>query len=328
MPAWRKSLLALLLAASVAGAADPALLSHVPPDAKVFAGANLAQFLASPFGKTVLDQAQSSQPQIQQLIQTAGFDPFRNMQEFLIASTGNQKQAQGLVLVKGSFDPARLGALAQKSGAALTTYSGVQVLTGKKPTDAWFAFLDSATAAIGDAQSVKGVIDRRGSGGGPEARLRARIDQLSSSYDFWVISAAPVSDLARGAADEQLGGAMKGDILKAVVETSGGIKFGADLLIGIEAVSRTEKDAAALADVVRFFVGMAQMSAQKDPKAASAIQFLQRLQLTAEGNVTRMSLSVPGAELEKLIRQAQAAVPKGGLTIQSSPKDMGTVVVK
>ena len=320
MPAWRKSLLALLLAASVAAAADPALLSHVPPDAKVFAGANLSRFLASPFGKTVLDQAQSAQPQIQQFVQAAGFDPFRDMQEFLVASAGTQKQDQGLVLVKGVFDPARLGALAQKSGAALTTYGGVQVLTGKKPADAWFAFLDNATAAIGDAQSVKGVIDRRGSGGGPDARLRARIDQLSSSYDFWVISAAPVADLA--------GSAMQGDVLKAVVEIGGGIKFGADLLISIEAVNRTDKDAAALADVVRFFVGMAQMSAQKDPKAANSLQFLQRLQLTAEGNVTRMSLSIPGAELEKLIQKAQAAVPKGGLTIQSSPKDMGTVVVK
>jgi len=320
MPAWRKSLLALLLAASVAAAADPTLLSHVPPDAKVFAGANLSRFLASPFGKTVLDQAQSAQPQIQQFVQAAGFDPFRDMQEFLVASAGTQKQDQGLVLVKGVFDPARLGALAQKSGAALTTYGGVQVLTGKKPADAWFAFLDNATAAIGDAQSVKGVIDRRGSGGGPDARLRARIDQLSSSYDFWVISAAPVADLA--------GSAMQGDVLKAVVEIGGGIKFGADLLISIEAVNRTDKDAAALADVVRFFVGMAQMSAQKDPKAANSLQFLQRLQLTAEGNVTRMSLSIPGAELEKLIQKAQAAVPKGGLTIQSSPKDMGTVVVK
>jgi hypothetical protein len=320
MPAWRKTVLALLLAVSVAAAADPALLSHVPPDAKVFAGANLAQFLASPFGKTVIDQAQSSQPQIQQFIQAAGFDPFRNMQEFLVASTGAQTRNQGLVLVKGSFDAGRLGALAQKSGAALTTYSGVQVLAGKKPTDAWFAFLDNATAAVGDAQSVKGVIDRRGSGGGPDARLRARIDQLSGSYDFWVISQAPMSDLA--------GGAMQGDILKAVVEMSGGIRFGADLLIAIEAVNRTDKDAAALADVVRFFVGMAQMNAQKDPKAANSSQFLQRLQLSAEGNVTRMSLSVPGAELEKLIQQARAAVPKGGLTIQSSPKDMGTVVVK
>jgi hypothetical protein len=320
MPVWRKSLLAVLLAVSVAAAADPVLLSHVPPDAKVFAGANLSHFLASPFGKTVIDQAKLSQPQIQQLVQAAGFDPFRDMQEFLIASTGTQKQDHGLVLIKGSFDPARLGALAQKSGAALTTYGGVQFLTGKKPTDAWFAFLDNATAAIGDAQSVKGVIDRRGSGGGPEARLRARIDQLSSSYDFWAISAAPMSDLA--------GGAMQGDILKAVVEMSGGIKFGADLLIAIEAVNRTDKDAAALADVVRFFVGMAQMSAQKNPNAANSSQLLQSLQLTAEGNVTRMSLSVPGAELEKLIRQARAAVPKGGLTIQSSPKDMGTVVVK
>ncbi|MCC7176278.1 MAG: hypothetical protein IT159_13890 [Bryobacterales bacterium] len=338
----RRGALTVLLAACTAAGADPTLLSHVPPDSKVFLGANLSRFLASPFAKTVMDQAQSAQPQVQELIKATGLNPLRDMHEFLLASPGGPKPDRGVVLVKGVFDLARITALAGEAGAAFTSYGGVRVLAGKKPTDGWFAFLDGATAAVGDAQSVRGVIDRGGAGG-PDAPLRARIDELGNDYDFWFLSAVPVSGLASGAPPAQFGGAMQGDILKAVTQASGGVRFGPDLLVSIETVSRTEKDAAALADVVKFLVGMAQMSAQKDPRGAEATQFLQRLQLSAAGNVTRMSLSIPQAELEKLAAQAQAmvtaqgaasppgrqpAAQPGGLTIQSSPRDMGTVTVK
>lgn len=330
MPAWRRTVLSLLLAACVAAAADPALLSLAPPDAKVFLGANLSRFLASPIGQTVAAQAQSSQPQIQQFAQLAGFDPLRGFQEILVASPAVEKSNRGLVLVKGAFGGVNLAALAGKSGGVLSTYGGVQVLGGKKPADGWITLLDPATAAFGDPDSVRSAIDRRGAGPGPESGLRARIDELGNNYDLWLLSAAPLSNLASGASGEQFGKLLQGDILKAVEMVGGGIRFGTDLVVALEAVSRTDKDASALADVIKFFVGMAQMSAQKDPKAAESLQFLQRLQLTAVGNVTRMSLTVPAAELEKMIKQSQrpAAATQTGVTIQSSPRDMGTVVVR
>jgi hypothetical protein len=138
-------------------------------------------------------------------------------------------------------------------------------------------------------------------------------------------------------------------LLKAVEEMSGGVKFGADLVFGLDAVTRSEKDAAALTDVIRFFSGMAQASAQKDPKTAQSLGFLDKLQLSTQGNVAQIRLTVPGAELNGIMQQAlpaairqvspakpaaappkakPAAPPAGGITIQSSPKDMGTVVVK
>jgi len=198
---------------------------------------------------------------------------------------------------------------------------------------------------------VREVIDRRGTGTGPDPGLRARIDRASAMYDFWAVSTVPVSDMAGKVPSGQLSGVMQGDVLRGVLETSGGLKFGPDIVIAGEAVTRSEKDATALADVVRFFVGLAQMSAQKDPKAAASLAFLQKLELTSQGNVMRLSLAIPEAELEKAIqqgiasakRQAAAAkkgaapVPRykvspapssGDIVIQSSPKDMGTVVIK
>ena len=346
MRSWRKSIFALLVGVSVSSAADPALLNLVPADAKVAMGANLSQFLASPLAKFALSQIQASDPRLQQFIQATGFDPMRDLQEALIASPGVQKESRGVALLKGTFDPGRLAAFAEKSGAVLQTYRGVQVMTGKQKTDGWFAFLDNATAVAGDAQSVRAVIDRRGSVSQFDPRLRARIDTASATYDFWVVSIAPPSELAGNVPQEQLNWVMQGDVMKGVLETSGGIKFGPEILIAGEALTRSDKDATALTDVARFFIGLAQMSAQKDPKAASAMAFLQKLQLTTEGSVARLSLTVSESDLENFIKQAQAAAkqqaaaatkksadqtrpaPGGGLVIRSSPKDMGTVVVK
>jgi hypothetical protein len=358
MPSWKKSILALFVAVSVAGAADPGLLSLAPPDAKVALGANLSQFMASPLGRFVFSQVQTSDPQLQQFIQATGFDPLHDLQEVLIASSGVQKENRGVVLVKGRFDPSRLTAFAQQSGAAIQTYNGVQVMAGKQKTDGWFAFLDSTTVAAGDAQGVQAVIDRRGAPSRLDRKLRARIDTASSMYDFWAVSIAPPAELAANVPQEQLGGVMQGDVLKGVLETSGGVKFGPDITMAGEALTRSDKDATALTDVARFFIGMAQMSAQKDPKAAASMAFLQKIQLTTQGNIARLSLTVPETDLESFIQQAQAAAkqqaaaaakkgalrarpapgarpsqapapqPDGGLVIQSSPKDMGTVVVK
>jgi hypothetical protein len=168
--------------------------------------------------------------------------------------------------------------------------------------------------------------------------LVARVQELSRQYDFWMVGKVPEGALpAASAPGQQFGGLMQGDIVKSVVEFGGGVKLGPELTIAGEAVTKTEKDATALVDVLRFFIGMAQMSAQKDPKAANSMAFLQKLDLRAEGNVAKMSLTIPAAELEKAVQTAIAqtlqqapavAPPGGGLIINSSPRDMGTLVIK
>lgn len=330
MPAWRKCAVFLLLAASVASAADPALLRLVMPDAKVVLGANLSQFMTSPLGRFVLSQAQSVEPQLRSFIQATGFDPLRDLNEILMASPANPKENRGVLLARGVFDPSRIAALAKQSGGAVQSYKGVQVMLGKQKTDAWFAFLDASTAVMGDALSVRGVIDRGAGGAGPDPALFERVNQVSGLYDFWAVSAAPASAFAGSMPNPQMGGILQGDVMRGILGTSGGIKFGPSILIAGEAVTRSEKDAAALADVVRFFVGMAQMSAQKDPQAAASLAFLQRLELKAQGNVMRLALTLPEADLEKFIQQVQkGAKPRasGGVVIHSSPREMGTVTL-
>jgi hypothetical protein len=351
MPVLNKSVFILLISASIAGAVDPVLLDQVMPEAKVFVGINFAGISMSPLGQMALAQSEASSEQLKALTRTVGFDPLKDMREILIASTGEEKDSRSLVLLRGTFP--KIEVLAKATGAAIRSYKGIPVLSMKEQTSlTMMALLDASTIAVGDQKSVQAAIDRRGVNVGLDSRLVARVQEMSRQYDFWMVGKVPEgASPAASAQSQQLGGLMQGDIVKSVVEFGGGVKLGSELTIAAEAVTKTEKDAAALADVVKFFIGMAQMSAQKDPKAANSMAFLQKLNLRAEGNVAKMSLTIPAAEMEKVVQAAlsqalQQAVtaapsvaaparkapvvapPGGGLIINSSPRDMGTVIVK
>ena len=351
MPVFCKSVLTLLISASIAGAVDPALLDQVMPEAKVFVGISLAGISTSPIGQMLLAQSGAASEQIKTLTKTIGFDPLKDVREILIASTGEPKDSRSLVLLRGTFP--KIETLAAAAKSPIQSYKGIPVLVMKQQaTPAMLALLDPSMIAIGDPKSVQAAIDRRGLNTGLDSRLAARVQEMSGKYDFWMVGKVPEGAFpAAGAPGQGLSGLMQGDIVKSVVEFGGGVKLGPELTIAAEAVTKTDKDATALADVLKFFIGMAQMSAQKDPQAANSMAFLQKLNLRAEGNVAKMSLTIPSAELEKALqaaiaqarrqvttfapsgvapaRQAPAvAPPAGGLIINSSPSDMGTVVIK
>jgi hypothetical protein len=358
--------LVAIVTAALAAAADPALLKLVMPEARVISGFNVSQVMASPLGQFLLSQLPPDAADFQKFVTMTGFDPRRDLQEVLIAASASPRpERTGLVLVRGSLDTSRVIQLAKQHGAGIHNYKGVTILTlnGKHTSPAkpggngegWFALLDNSTAALGDAASVRGAIDRRSSGSSLDARLTAKVHELSSLYDFWGVSTIPATEWAGTVPDEKLGGAMKGDIFRAIEETSGGVRFGTDIEIAGEAVTRSDKDATALADVVRFLTGLVQMNAQ-DPKVAGVSRFLQSMELTTSGNTMKLSLRIPEAEIEKLIltakeqqksagespavrrsrrarrAAAQPEAPAGrnssDVIIHSSPKEMGTVVIK
>jgi hypothetical protein len=351
MPVFCKSVLTLLISASIAGAVDPVLLDQVMPEAKVFVGIRLAGISTSPIGQMLLAQSGAASEQIKTLTKTIGFDPLKDVREILIASTGEAKDNRGLVLLRGTFP--KIETLAAAARSPVQSYKGIPVLVMKQQASpAMLALLDPSMIAVGDQKSVQAAIDRRGLNTGLDSRLVARVQEMSGKYDFWMVGKVPEGAFpAAGAPGGQLGGLLQGDIVKSIVEFGGGVKLSPELTIAAEAVTKTDKDAAALADVLKFFIGMAQMSAQKNPQAANAMALLQKLNLRAEGNVAKMSLTIPAAELEKAVqaaiaqarrqattfapsgvapaRQAPPVVPPaGGLIINSSPSDMGTVVIK
>ncbi len=244
-------------------------------------------------------------------------------------------------------------------GATSRRYKGIELFTAPEQTQKalagrngagkppWFAILDARTAIAGDIIAVRGAIDRHALGRGPNPKLVASVNALSARYDIWALSMMPVSELASRVPDPNLKGAMGGDVLRAVQQSSGGIRFGQEIEISGEAVTRSDKDAVALADVIRFLSGLILNSHSNAPQGGAS-NLLRSLDLRTEGNVMRMSLKVPQSEVEKFILSAKQramstaaaaaskaksaprvprSAPKaGGLTVESS--EMGKVEIK
>src|SRR5450631_3212544 len=176
-------------------AADPQLLNLVMPDAKVLAGVNVEQAKGTQFGQYVLNQLQTQDAHMQQLVALTGFDPRRDVRELLVASDGVPGGKTGLALATGTFDAAKITALAIVQGVVTESYNGFTILEEPKK-EGGMAFLNATTVAAGDIASVKGAIDRLKTSQPLPAAVIVKVNQWSNSQDAWGITTVPPSSLA------------------------------------------------------------------------------------------------------------------------------------
>lgn len=313
--------LAVLLALPLgAFAADPALLQMVMPDAQVLAGLQVSQAKASPFGQYVLAHLSVNDTQLAELASETGFDPRRDVTEIVLASNwkSNSPDNRWVVLADGTFDVNKISAAAQANGAVPSVYQGVNLLThsASSPTQAGgtqppiaFAFLSPSVALAGDVASVKAAIDRKQSNAPTDSNVSTKAQQVSATNDFWFVTLVPLSNFSNAIANPSLSGAMQGNLFAAVNQASGGVKFGDTVTISAEAVMRSEKDAQALVDVVKFLAGLVQLNRQNNPAAGQVATLLDTLQTSTSGNTTTISLAVPEQQLEQLLNSSPHQKP-------------------
>ena len=303
----RNALFALLIAPIGMLAADQGLLNMVMPDAKVVAGLQVDSAKSSVFGQYVLSHMQPDDAGFKKFMADTGFDPRRDLREVVLASNweNNTPDNRFLVLARGAFDPGKIIALAQANGGTVANFQGVSVLSmtpkkaaGAAPTG--IAFPDNSTALFGDVASVEAAIQRKQGNSTASASLLDKVRDPSSNNDFWFVTLVPLSEFSSAMPDPNLQGAMKGNLMQAISQASGGARFGDPVLISGQAVTRSDKDAEALADVVRFLVGMIEQNRDSNPTAGQISDLLDTLNLKTSGNVMTMSLSIPEKQLEQI----------------------------
>ena len=313
----------------VAAAADPTLINLVMPDAKFVMGVNAAKILASPIAREIAAQVRGGNPEVQKVLADIGFDPTRDLQEIVLATTGQGQNPPTLLMARGNFDVAKFSSFVS-NGKTPLTYEGVTILKSSGTTYGAVAFLDNTVALGGDLDQVRAAIHRHMQGTALNSTLSAKVDGISRRYDVWLVSSASMSGVASSITDPNM--RQMGQLLESIQEVSGGIKFGPGMEMAVEALTRTAKDASGLADSVRLLVALASMNQQ----GGSALR-PDSLKLTVDARTVRLTLNITEEEMRKAY-QAQMArrttqqpaqekphVAATGLTIQSSDKDMGTV---
>jgi hypothetical protein len=329
--------LCAILSAPAAYAADPELLGLVPADSGVLIGIDIGQISSSRFGQAIYSQIQGQSGDLINLTATPEFELVRGMSEILIAAPGGKQKNRGVFLVRGSFSPAGLQAIAK--GTAESSFQGFRILTKPQKQPLSVAILSASLLLGGDPQSVREAIARRSLPGSPDPVLIAKARELSASYDVWLVARTSLADYARPAPPSQLG-SLASDLEKSIEQISAGLKFGPMLRVSVDLTTRTEKDARSMADAFKMLIGMA-MTGQN---ARQMKPVLDNLQLRAEANSVKLAIAIPEDEVMTAVQQAgarratksagnsevvvQGSSPQGGgVVIQSSPSDMGVVTL-
>lgn len=292
-------------------AADPELMRLAMPDATVMAGVNMEELRLSPLGQFIQTQTtQHPDPSLQKLIENTGFDPRRDLREILVCSTGFTGGKSGILLFRGTFDVPRILEWGRADGATIETYKGVSIAQKSKQESV--AFLDSTLAIAGSQEDVRAAIDRKTAPAAIPAALAAQVSQLSGSEDAWFVTTTPISTFQPAPPETTPGGAPNpADVYSKVQQSSGGVKFGANIVVALQALLPTDQDAAALATLLQTMgIGLSQAGGSKGD-FASAASLLQYLSVTSEGPVTKISWSVSEAQIEEPLKASFANQTQG-----------------
>lgn len=271
-------------------AADHDLWKYLPADSTAVSGIDIERTKNSPFGRYLMDQIADDERSLNELKNATGFDPRRDLQTLIVAA--GQERKQTLFAARGSFDQTRILEAARNRNASVFVYEGLNVIATKDSTE-WVAFLNSTSVIGGPAERVRAAIAQVTNPPSPSFITKAR--SLAASYDAWVVSTDPAGGILKGIPSNQ-----NGDLLRSIRHASGGVKFGINVEIDANATARSDRDATALHDAIRFIAGM--IRTQSEQKGVQAVNtLLDSMRLATNGDQVSLHVSLPESELEKLI---------------------------
>jgi hypothetical protein len=319
----------------MAAGADPAMLELIMPDARVVIEINLDRMVASPIGQAMSAQMKTELHNLradwQQPLAGFNLDWSHFAQEVIFAGGGAPgRESPSLVIVRGLLDPAWIESLNAFHGSK-STYMGVPILSSGGGNSV-VAFLDGSIAVIGQPADVKAAIRRRGQNTPPSPVLAEGLQRFEGQYDAWMVSAGGLAP-----SKSPVGNSLKW--LDRVDGFTGGLRLSPDFELSAVITMRNEKDVAEMANGLKWFSGVVQT---QDRTAAS----LDNMKFEVDGKRLTLSLQVPEQQVRAALQQRgqpgrprAAAVkppeisngmpelPSGTIRVQSSPGDMGTVVV-
>ena len=341
--ATRRSVSILSLAALLpvlANAADQAMLQLIMPDARVVLEINLDRLATSPIGQAMSPQLKAALSSMRPAVQdpqdgVGALDMSQFAQEVIFAGappSAPGKQAPSLIIVHGLLDPAWIESFGALNGAK-SSYLGVPILSSGNGNA--IAFLEGSISIIGRNDDVKAAIRRRGQNAPPSPVLAEGLERYEGQCDAWMVAqgslAAPKSPGA---------GFLKW--LDHADAFTGGVRFSPDFELSAHIVMHDEKDVAQMTDSLRWFAGVVQAQEK------SALN-LDDMQFQIDGKRISLSLEVPEKQIRAAIQERQvgnaaraargAAIrppevtnglpepPSGTIRVQSSPADMGTVLL-
>ena len=158
----------------------------------------------------------------------------------------------------------------------------------------------------GDIANVKAAIDRQNSPSSLPAALVTKINTWSATEDAWVISTVPPSTLKPPSAAPNVPGlgANGGTAFQNIVDGAAGVKFGANVVVTIQAEADNAQDATTMSGVLQLLVSVAKMQAAQNAQLAALAN---GLNVTNENTLVNVTITMPEDQLQQLLSHPRPA---------------------
>jgi hypothetical protein len=164
---------------------------------------------------------------------------------------------------------------------------------------------------MGDLASVQQIIGNMSNPATLDVDLTNRIDTTGAANDAWFVSTTGAGMLGKEFTAQtggQYGSQMQA--LQSIRAASGGVKFGSQIAVSFDALTRSPQDATSLADVFRFVSSMIQMQRQQNPRAGLMAAALDNMQLTTNSDGVHLGFTMSEQNLEQMADMSPTTTSK------------------
>ncbi|MGD1069558.1 MAG: hypothetical protein ABSB15_05400 [Bryobacteraceae bacterium] len=289
-------LLAAFSCASGQPRVDNVLVKMVPPGSLSLVGTRMDAIKDTDLYRKLVESR--NLPQLDLFARQTGFDPRRDVREFLLVDT----RSGGVILARGTF---RINADELLEGRRIVRHGEYNV-TATGGTG--FCILDSTLVVAGDLESVLASLDEWKSGTHTAAQpLLAEAKEVNPSSHVWGVSAG-----FAGFPANHMPATSTGVDFSKILKGLKNIWFQADFTGGfkgeIHGATATDEDAVNLRDTAKGLIGFGRLSVPQNQ--AEMLKLWDGIAVEQDGRSLKIRADIPTELLDRLI-QLIGSAPSG-----------------
>jgi hypothetical protein len=267
-------------------------------------GLDATRYFSSAFHKRYAQDAGKRPDALNDFEAKTGLSPERDV-DHVFAAGGGPGDKQGVALIQGRFDRARIAHVieTERKGVTWKKHLGSTVyLFGEESrSPGALAFLDDHDILLGTERGVEAVITGQAQQASSSSVISELVGRVKPGSTFWLVGDQSVLSALQGAA--QTGTAMTLPALKSLVVTG---DLDPDVRISIVGDAADAAGAKNVADIVRGLVGLLSLQASQKPELA---QLASAVSVATELNQIHVDAHIPYSLVEALSPRRPAAAP-------------------
>jgi hypothetical protein len=311
-------ILALATALGTARAAEPD--RFLPDDTDIVIAVNVRQILDSPlvqkYGLEWLRNFVREKADVQKTLESLGFDPFKDLHTLTVGMPGVADSERAFCVLHGRFDLAKFRAVATDVAKEKAEYLKIHRVGGETLYEVREQFLgDGKPIFVGlvDASTLvaccakEPILDAFAKAAGkkassPKKELKQLVAKADGNQSIWLV--APGSPLAGSelTADEKTKKSLeKIEAVIAGLTVTGGIKV--DVAVTAKTADAAQELASEINEGLNQAKGLLAVLVGNNAKLSGLVEVLGSVRSTTTGTSTSLSLEVPAAVIDKMLKK-------------------------